>query len=458
MRRVLVVDDEEHVRHSIGQWLEINGHQVELAADAPSALRAVRRVRPDAVISDIKMPHRSGIELMHELQALDASLPVILLTAHGEIPLAVSAIRDGAHDFLQKPYVPEHLLAVVARAIEQGELRLQLRRLTERVAAHEGLAARIVGASSAIERVREAVSELARIASDVVVVGETGTGKEVVARALHDIGPRASGPFVAVNCAALPAELFESELFGHEAGAFTGARGARAGKFEFASGGTLLLDEVESLPLPLQPKLLRVLQERSFERLGSNHTLPIDVRILAATKADLRAEADAGRFRSDLYYRLCGAQVTIPPLRAREGDVLLLFEHFCGRATAVTGSPVRPLDSDDVSALLAHVWPGNVRELKTVAERYALGLKALGRTVREILGAAPELDAPQTLGDRVAAFERQLIASALKECAGSMTQVVERLGIPRRTLNEKMVRYGLVRPERVGADPLIQRR
>lgn len=447
---VLVVDDEEQVRHSIAQWLELGGLAVETAADVDAALAAIRRRAPKVVVTDLKMPRKSGMDLMRELQRFDPDIPVVMLTAHGDVPLAVAAMREGAYDFLQKPYVPEHLSAVVARAIEQRRLKQELQLLSERVAAHEGLQAHIVGASAAIARVRDMVAELCLHDPNVIITGQTGTGKEVVARALHDFGPRAKSPFVAINCAAVPEELFESELFGHEAGAFTGARTVRIGKFEFAHGGTLLLDEIESMPLPLQAKLLRVLQEKVVERVGSNKSVAVNVRIIAATKYDLEEQGRLGRFRPDLYYRLAGAEIPLPPLKAREGDILLLFEHFAKCAASIAGQQHRSLSSGDVEALLTHSWPGNVRELKSVAERYALGLKSMGRTVPEILGKVAQ--SPTVLGsalaDRVAAYERQLIETALKDHGGSISSVIEVLGIPRRTLNEKMVRYGLIRPGR----------
>lgn len=447
---VLVVDDEHQVRHSIAQWLELAGLAVETAADADAALAMIRRRAPDVVLTDFKMPRKSGIELMQEVRGLYPDIPVVLVTAHGDVPLAVAAMRDGAYDFLQKPYDPEHLSAVVTRAIEQRRLKRELQLLSERVASHEGLQAHIVGASAAIARVRDMVGELCLHDPNVIITGQTGTGKEVVARALHDFGPRAKSPFVAINCAALPEELFESELFGHEAGAFTGARASRIGKFEYAHGGTLLLDEIESMPLSLQAKLLRVLQEKVIERVGSNKTVAVNVRVIAATKYDLEEQGRLGHFRTDLYYRLAGAEIPLPPLKAREGDILLLFEHFAMRAASITGEQRRSLSSSDVEALLTHNWPGNVRELKNVAERYALGLKATGRTVPEILGKVAQSPTVfgTTLADRVAAYERQLIETALKDHGGSISAVIEALGIPRRTLNEKMVKYGLIRPGR----------
>jgi two-component system C4-dicarboxylate transport response regulator DctD len=450
---VLVVDDEEQVRNSIVQWLGLGGLAVESAANVQEAMASVRRRLPTVILSDFKMPQKTGMDLLREVHRIDPDIPVVLLTAHGDVQLAVAAMRDGAYDFLQKPYVPDHLSAVIARAIEQRKLKLQLRELSERVAAREGLDSRLIGTSLAMARVRDMVSELAVHNRDVIVVGETGTGKEVVARALHDLSPRAAAPFVAVNCAAVPSELFESELFGHEAGAFTGSRGVRAGKFEYANGGSVLLDEIESMPLLLQSKLLRVLQERVIERVGSNKSIPIDIRVMAATKCNLEAESRSGRFRADLYYRLMGAEILLPPLRAREGDILLLFEHFAGDAAAIAGQKLRPLSASDVEVLLMHQWPGNVRELKAVAERYGLGLKAAGQTLQDILRhAEPAQSASgQALADRVAAYERRLIESALRDHGWSIAAVIDSLNIPRRTLNEKMAKYGLLRPGRSGA-------
>lgn len=444
---VLVVDDEAVVRNSIAQWLELTGAVVRTAADVEQAVVAISNELPDVVLTDLKMPRKSGIDLMHDVHRVDPDIPVVLLTAHGDIPLAVASMREGAYDFLQKPYAPDHLSAVIARAIEKRGLTKELRRLSQRIAASEGIESRLLGTSPGVQRVRELATALSGHDCAVIITGQTGTGKEVVGRALHDFGHRAKGPFVAVNCAAIPAELSESELFGHEAGAFTGARGARAGKFEYAHSGTLLLDEIESMPLALQAKILRILQERVVERVGSNRLIPIDVRIVATSKLDLEAESRAGRFRADLYYRLMGAEISIPPLKDRGDDVLLLFEHFSQRAAAALGASPRTIRPSDVEALMAHDWPGNVRELKAVAERYALGLAATGRSIDEVLRRAASRPAggSQTLAERVAAYERRLIEAALHDHHGSIAAVTRALGIPRRTLNEKMARHGLTR-------------
>ncbi|MES1149923.1 MAG: sigma-54 dependent transcriptional regulator, partial [Bradyrhizobium guangdongense] len=306
---VLVVDDEDIVRDSVRQWLELGGFAVRTAAAAEEAMRLVKESPPDVVLSDFRMPQISGLELMREIHRADPDIPVVLLTAHGDVPLAVAAMREGAYDFLQKPHDPEQLSLVIARAVERRRLKLQLGELAGKLAASGAIESRLIGLSKPMAALRASVLELAAHDRDVIVTGETGTGKEVVARALHDLGPRAKFPFVAVNCAAIPAELFESELFGHEAGAFTGARGSRIGKFEHASGGTLLLDEIESMPLPFQAKILRALQERAIERVGSNKLVPVDVRVIAAAKGDLAAESRDGRFRSDLYFRLAAAEL-----------------------------------------------------------------------------------------------------------------------------------------------------
>ena len=445
---VLVVDDEEILRNSVRQWLELGGFSVRVASGADEAIRLLRESLPDVVLSDFRMPQTSGLELMREVHRADPDIPVVLLTAHGDVPLAVAAMRDGAYDFLQKPHDPEHLSAVIMRAIERRQLKLQLDRLSSRLAAAGALENRLIGLSKPMIELRASVLELAGHDRDVIITGETGIGKEVVARALHDLGPRAKAPFVAVNCAAIPAELFESELFGHEAGAFTGARGVRVGKFEHASGGTLLLDEIESMPLAFQAKILRTLQERTIERVGSNKLLPVDVRVIAAAKCDLATESRDGRFRSDLYFRLAAAEIRLPPLRERGNDVLLLFEHFAAVAAKGAGRTMTPLRADDLDALLAHDWPGNVRELKNVAERYALGLAATGRSVAEILRRGDPGAPQRTLADRVAAYERALIEAALREHDWSIAAVTEEFGVPRRTLNEKMAKYSLARPGR----------
>jgi two-component system C4-dicarboxylate transport response regulator DctD len=300
-----------------------------------------------------------------------------------------------------------------------------------------------------MEQLRASVRKLAMLPSDVILYGETGTGKDVVAQALHTASARRTGPFIALNCAAIPLDLAESELFGHEEGAFTGARGARPGKFEAAHGGTLFLDEIESMAPALQAKVLRVMQERKVERLGSHRAISVDIRVIAAAKEDLRALSDAGRFRADLFYRLAGAELALPPLRAREADAVLLFELFATRAAEAQSLPRKPLRPHDVEVLLSHRWPGNVRELKAVAERFAYGLLDDNGGLSGVISGNSALTSAQeegqSLEDRLAGFEQRLIEAALDACNGSVAAAAERLGIPRRTLGDRMARLGISR-------------
>lgn len=433
--RIVFVDDEAVMRDSTAQWLGLAGFAVHTAPDADAALGLVRRIQPQVVVSDIKMPRVTGIELMRSLHAVDAALPVVLLTGHGDVTLAVEAMRLGAYHFIEKPYDPDHLVEVVRKAAAMLDLSREVERLRN---GGLDLENRFLGRSPAAEQVRCEIATLAAIDADVIVTGETGVGKEVVAQALHACGRRAAKPYVAINCAAIPDEMFEAELFGYEAGAFTGAKATRIGRLEHANGGTVLLDEIESMPLPLQAKILRVLQERTLERLGSNRSIPIDVRIVAAAKEDLALASREKRFRADLYYRLDVAEIRIPPLRERPGDAALLFARFAAQAAARHGTPPRRIEPEILDRVAAHAWPGNVRELKTVAERFALGLAS------PILAPAAA-EGGRSLAERVAAFERAAILAAIAERGGDMGRVGEDLGLPRRTLNEKMARLGITR-------------
>lgn len=441
--RLLFIDDEEAMREAAGQWLTLGGFDVATAANAEEAFAMIAQSGFDAVISDVKMPRRDGLELLDRIVGHDPDLPVILLTGHGNVPMAVEAMRRGAFDFLEKPYDPESLAAVAQRAIEKRALALQLRRLGSPGERTGGLEDRIIGKSPATMHLRRNVERLAALDCDVIVMGETGSGKEVVAHALHDFSRRSRARYVPLNCAAIPHEMFESELFGHEPGAFTGAKGARVGKFEYANGGTLLLDEIESMPLLAQAKVLRVIQERTVERLGSNRHIECDVRIVAATKEDLGAASRAGRFRPDLYFRLNMAEIRIAPLRERKEDILLLFMHFAARAAERNAFEPPKMPAGIEPVLLSHGWPGNVRELKAVAERFALGLPS---DLLQGMDAGLEAN-PRTLAERVAAYEKMLIADAIVEAGGDMGRVCATLGLPRRTLNEKMAKHGILRGE-----------
>lgn len=445
---VLIVDDEEMVRTALEQWLRLSGFATHVASNASEALAMLDDIRPEVILTDISMPGLSGLDLLRSVRERALAAEVILITGHGDVPMAVEAMRGGAFDFLQKPYVPDQLVKTLRRAAEQVGLKRELADLRRRLDGGEAeLSTRLVGSSRVMEDLRHVVREIASVPTDVIILGETGTGKEVVARCLHDFSSRAKGPFVAVNCAAIPAELIESELFGHEAGAFTSARDKRIGKFEFANGGTLLLDEIESMPLLAQAKVLRVIQERMVERVGSNKQIPLDVRIVAASKVDLAAESEAGRFRADLYYRLNLATIHLAPLRDRGEDSVLLFHHFLGLAAQRFNKPAPPLHPADINALLIHTWPGNVRELKAAADRFALGLDATGRSLDAILGpkAAKPISSSASLADRLAAYERHIIEAELARHNDSIAAVVDALQVPRRTLSEKMARLGVRR-------------
>lgn len=443
---VLIVDDEDMVRTALEQWLRLSGFETATAANAEDALAGIDDHHPHVVLTDVRMPGLSGLDLLRSIADRGLPTEVILITGHGDVPMAVDAMRAGAFDFLQKPYVPDQLVNSIARAAEQARLKRELADLRRRLDGGEAeLETRLVGASRSMVELRRSVRELASIPADIILLGETGTGKEVVARCLHDFSPRAKGPFVAVNCAAIPAELIESELFGHESGAFTGAAGQRIGKFEYAHGGTLLLDEIESMPLLAQAKVLRVIQEREVERLGSNRQIPLDIRIIAASKVDLAAESQAGRFRADLYYRLNMATLDLPPLRDRGDDCVILFHHFLAEAARRFGRPTPVLHPADINALLSHAWPGNVRELKAAADRFALGLGATGRSLGDILGQREVITAGASLAERLAAYERHLIEAELDRHDDSIAAVAEALQVPRRTLSEKMNRLGVRR-------------
>ncbi|MFJ3052119.1 sigma-54-dependent transcriptional regulator [Pseudomonas nitroreducens] len=439
--QVLLVDDDPHLRKALCQTLDLAGFKVVALSDARQITPQQSRDWPGVIVSDIRMPGIDGLQLLEQLHAQDSELPVILITGHGDVPLAVKAMRSGAYDFLEKPFPSDALLDSVRRALDVRRLVLENRSLRLALSEQKEVRGRLVGQSAPMQRLQQQVSSLAAIHADVLILGETGSGKEVVARALHDLSSRRSGPFVAINAGALAESVVESELFGHEQGAFTGAQKRRIGKFEFANGGTLFLDEIESMSLDVQVKLLRLLQERTVERLGSNQLIPLDIRIVAATKEDLRLASEEGRFRADLYYRLNVASLRIPPLRERGEDILLLFQYFAERGAERHGLRARPIDSAQRAQLLAHSWPGNVRELQNAAERYALGLD-LGLEP-DVAGDSP-LNPGRGLSEQVEAFERSLIASEMGRPHNSLRSLAEALGLPRKTLHDKLRKHGLL--------------
>ncbi|WAB95575.1 sigma-54 dependent transcriptional regulator [Pseudomonas citronellolis] len=406
-------------------------------ASAEEALRRVGADFPGIVVSDIRLPGMDGLQLLARLREKDAQLPVVLITGHGDIAMAVQAMRDGAYDFMEKPFAPERLVDVARRALEHRRLSREIGQLRRQLAGRQALEARLIGRSPAMQALRELIANVADTSANVLIEGETGTGKELVARCLHDYSRRQAKAFVALNCGGLPESLIDSEIFGHEAHAFTGAGKRRIGKIEHADGGSLFLDEIESMPLNLQVKLLRVLQEHQLERLGSNQLIPVDCRVIAATKSDLAAMGREGSFRSDLYYRLNVITLQLPPLRERREDILMLFEHFLQQSSLRFDRPAPAIDNATAASLMAHDWPGNVRELRNVAERFALGLPVLTGG-----GQGPDASEPR-FAEAVEAFERSLLQSALERHAGNLSQAAQALGMAKTTLFDKVKKYGL---------------
>ncbi len=433
--QVLLVDDDPDFRASTAQSLDLAGLPVQEFAQGERVLALVGFGFPGVVVTDIRMAGIDGLSLMNRIHDIDRDIPVILITGHGDVPLAVRAMREGAYDFLEKPFATAQLTESVARAAEYRRLVLENRLLRAAAGQADDLEQRLVGRSAAIVDLRRRIRTIAPTEADVLVVGETGTGKDLVARALHDLSPRASRPFIAIDCAALPAALIESELFGHEAGAFPGALRPRYGKFEHARGGTVLLDDIGSMPPETQGKLLHVIERRTITRLGSNEAVPLDVRFLATSRVPLEEEAAAGRFRADLLYRLNVVTLTVPPLAARRDDVALLFLKLLSEAAGRHRLDPAPPPASVVGAVAQRDWPGNVRELRNAADRYAMGL---GLDGPETAGAAPA-----RLADQVADFERRAIESALAAHRGMLRPVYESLGLSRKTLWEKMQKYGI---------------
>jgi len=444
-RTVVLIDDERAMRRSVEQWLGLSDFQVQAYSDGREALADLSEDFAGVVVSDIKMPGIDGMQLLAAVKAIDRDIPVILVTGHGEVALAVEAMKKDAYDFLEKPFSPDRLLEVVSRAQDRRALVLENRTLRRKLAGVSGIAGRLIGQSRAIEDLRTDLLDLASANVNVLLLGETGVGKEVVARLLHEEGNRAAGPFRAVHCGAIPEDLIESEVFGHEAGAFTGALAKKIGAFEYADGGTIFLDEITSMPVSAQVKLLRILEERHVTRLGSNTPLPLDVRLVCAANEDIVEAVAEQRFREDLYYRINTIELHIPPLRERADDIILLFRHFVEIAEREFGRAAPDLTVADMQELKNHAWPGNIRELKNTAERFTLGA---GRGQGPLPGllrreATEAVTAGRSLNGLMNAYERQVIADALAKSEGNIAKVMEELDLPRRTLNDKMAKHGL---------------
>jgi len=442
---VVFVEDDDDVLAGSAQALQLAGFEVQAFTSVEAAKQHAPAV-PGVVVCDVRLPGLSGTAWAKELHRHDPEVPVILITGHGDIAMAVHAMRDGAYDFIEKPCSSERLVSVVRRAAEKRRLVLEVLSLRHQLESWQGIKATLIGRSTQMERVRELVRTIAAAPADVVIYGETGTGKDLVARSLHEHSQRRSGNFVPVNCGGLPETLVDSELFGHEAGSFTGAARRRIGKIEHANGGTLFLDEIESMPMGVQVKLLRALQDRCIERLGSNDVVRVDCRVVAASKDDLQALSEQKRFRADLYYRLGVAFIELPPLRERREDIPLLFEHFTLLAARRFDRPAPIIDDRTLSALMAHSWPGNVRELRNVADRFVLGLLD-----EEFGGKLGQGECRKFLPEQLEHIERSLISESLRRQHGDVTSAAHALGVPKQTLYDKLRRLHIDAAEfRVG--------
>ncbi|MEK1888943.1 MAG: sigma-54 dependent transcriptional regulator [Phyllobacterium sp.] len=439
---IAFVDDDDDLRNATRQTLELAGFNVTPFTDAMSALRFLTPDFPGVVVTDVRMPQMDGFELFRRLRAVDPDLPVILITGHGDIEMAVEAMHQGAYDFIAKPYAADRLVQSIGRAAEKRRLVIENRQLRLALESSDETLP-LIGQTPVMQNLRKTLRHVANADVDVLIAGETGTGKDVAAGLLHEWSRRKHGNFVALNCGALPDTVIESELFGHEAGAFTGAQKKRVGRIEFASGGTLFLDEIESMPLATQVKLLRVLETREVTPLGMNEHRPVDLRVVAAAKVDLGSPEQRPNFREDLFYRLNVVTVSIPPLRERKDDIPLLFTHFLHRAAARFKSEPPEMTAALRSRLMDHDWPGNVRELAHFAERMALGLQDLTDA------KVSQPTNPMSLPENMELYEAKLIREALSANHGDVRSTIETLGIPRKTFYDKLQRHGIDRTDYV---------
>ena len=442
---ILVVDDDQYLLSAIGQTLMLNGYRADLQASPLAALESVKNNACMAVIADIRMPVMDGMQLLGAIGRIDRDLPIIMITGHGDVALAVQAIRAGAYDFLEKPVDEEVLLASLSRAVEKRRLVLENRQLQEDLARHsrQSFFRGMVGCHPLMHRLYDVVEMAARAADPVLLSGETGTGKELVAQAIHQIS-RPRGTFVGVNMAALPAEMIESELFGHERGAFTGAVATKIGKFEYAKDGTLFLDEICSLPNTLQAKLLRVLEERSFCRLGSNSQLPLQARIISATNKNLQEEIAGGQFRQDLFYRLNVLSIDIPPLRKRKEDIPLLVEYFRQEYCRERQQSIPPFTAQQLDRITTQDWPGNIRELRNYVRRACV----FGEPPEEAedapaFSADPGDPGLQSLKDYIEQHEKEYIIRVLSRHGGKVGMCYQVLGLSRKGLYDKINKYSI---------------
>jgi DNA-binding NtrC family response regulator len=446
-KRILLVEDEDKLRRVVQLHLETMGFEVDNAATAELALP--RAALADLILTDLKLPGMDGLAFLKETHTRNPQAAVILMTAHGSVEAAVEAMKEGAADFLQKPFSLDHLTTLINKVLSVQSLKAENRRLKEELDQRYQFD-NLIGRSVAMREIFQTVTRVAPTRATVLLAGESGVGKDMIARAIHQHSPRKDGPFVKINCTALPENLMESELFGYEKGAFTGATSSKPGKFEQADKGTVFLDEIGDVPANIQVKLLRVLQDRQFERLGSNLTRNVDVRVIAATNVDLRAALEEGRFREDLYYRLNVVPISVPPLRDRREDVPFLVLHFISKLGKELGSEIKEISPGAMDRLLEHNWPGNVRELENTIERsmvLASGrvLEAADVRIENIRGTVASASATQMLPDgyTLDQWEQVMIREALQRAGGNKSQAARLLGLTRNALRYRLTQMGL---------------
>ena len=447
MADILLVEDKDSLRRVMRLTLENAGYSVTESADARSALNEIATTRHRLVLTDLRMPNGSGLDVLRAARAADGDVPVIVMTAFGSIDEAVQAMKDGAHDFLQKPVDSNHLLLLVERALEQARLRTENILLREEWSRRYGFP-RIIGESEVIKRAVGETQRVAQTEATVLLLGESGTGKELFARAVHHLSPRRDKAFVAINCAAIPETLIENELFGHERGAFTGANDRRQGKFELASGGTVFLDEIGELPLGVQGKLLRAIEEKVVDRIGGRAPVPVDVRVVAATNKDLKTAVDKGEFRGDLFFRLAVFPLEIPPLRDRKDDIILLARHFAAEIGRELRGREAELDPEAIAAIRKHHWPGNVRELQNVIQQVAVLSESemirpddLPIPLTESTIAGKQKSFAQRKASVIAEFEKDYLTDLLRNHRGNVTHAAQEAGKDRRAFGRLIKKH-----------------
>ena len=444
--KLLIVDDEKHIREGLEKALSLDGYEVELASDGRKALDLIEEGDVDLVITDLKMPQISGEELLKETLDRIPYLPVIILTGHGTIENAVEAMRNGAYDYITKPLNIDKLSLIVKRALENSSLRRQNRELLNQLKKKYSFES-IIGKSAPMQKVFETIELVAPSRANVLIFGESGTGKEMIADAIHHNSPRREKPYIKVHCAALPETLLESELFGHEKGAFTGAIARKRGRFELANQGTIFLDEIGEISLQMQVKLLRVIQQREFERVGGEAPIKVDVRIISATNKNLKEETEQGNFREDLYYRLDVVSIHVPPLRERRDDIPLMTHKFIEEFAQENGKSVEGITNPALQALVSYRWPGNVRELRNVIESIVVLTKNNIITEQDIPPYITAKDEQSSLrlqaGTSLPEAEKELILFTLENSGGNKTRTAETLKIGRKTLHRKLAEYGI---------------